>query len=129
MAAMLAATTLVVPSVTAQEAATYVVAHTGGAGLEILYVPAGPAALIAAVDAATAVIVLDVRIPALDGVEMLAALRKNPACQAVPSIVLADSSSEQDIVRSFELGAEDYVVKPFSPAELQARIMRLMKRA
>jgi diguanylate cyclase (GGDEF)-like protein len=109
--------------------AAAVAGRLGGAGLEILYVPAGPAALIAAVDAATAVIVLDVRIPALDGVEMLAALRKNPACQAVPSIVLADSSSEQDIVRSFELGAEDYVVKPFSPAELQARIMRLMKRA
>jgi diguanylate cyclase (GGDEF)-like protein len=98
------------------------------AGLEFVQVPCTAAAVEAALDAATAVVVLDVRIAALHGVELLTALRRHATAPAVPIVVLAASSSEDDIVRSFELGAEDYVVKPFSGAELTARVRRLVKR-
>jgi diguanylate cyclase (GGDEF)-like protein len=98
------------------------------AGLEVVFVPATSAAVHAAVDATTAVIVLDVRVPALDGEELLRQLRPIAEAQSVSIVVLADSSAEQDIVRCFDLGADDYLVKPFSPAELVARVRRLAKR-
>jgi diguanylate cyclase (GGDEF)-like protein len=97
-------------------------------GLELNHVVVGGSAMAAAVDGSVALVILDVKVPALDGVDALNGLRKNSAFGSVPIIVLAASSSEQDIVRSFELGADDYIVKPFSPAELLARSRRLLKR-
>jgi diguanylate cyclase (GGDEF)-like protein len=98
------------------------------AGLEVVFVPATSAAVHAAVNATTAVIVLDVRVPALDGEELLRQLRPIAEAQSIAIVVLADSSAEQDIVRCFDIGADDYLVKPFSPAELTARVRRLLKR-
>jgi two-component system cell cycle response regulator len=99
------------------------------AGFEVCFVPNDAATLLAAVDAATAVIVLDVGIPALDGKGLLRQLEPIASAQSIPIIMLAESGAEQDIVRSFEFGADDYVVKPFSAAELVARVRRLVKRS
>ena len=69
-------------------------------------------------------VVLDVNIPGMDGFELLAEIRR----QSIPArvIMLTGRQQEQDIIRGFELGADDYVVKPFNPRELALRISRLL---
>ena len=58
----------------------------------------------------------------------LARLRRTPAYQTIPIIMLTSMGSEADVVRGFQLGADDYVLKPFSPIELSARVWRLLRR-
>ncbi|MDQ7039939.1 MAG: response regulator [Rhodothermus sp.] len=73
-------------------------------------------------------VILDVKLPGMDGFELLAHLRQLPSYSAVPIMMLTSLSQEQHIVRGFELGADDYIVKPFSPVELSARVRRLLQR-
>lgn len=70
--------------------------------------------------------VLDVNMPGLDGFEVLAAMR----AEDIPSrvLLLTARQQENDVIRGFTLGADDYVVKPFSPMELVARLKRLLSR-
>jgi len=75
-----------------------------------------------------AIVILDVMLPHVNGYELLAQLRATPSWQAVPVIMLTARSQEQDIVRGLEAGANDYMVKPFKPEELRARIRRLLKK-
>lgn len=70
--------------------------------------------------------VFDVKMPALDGFGLLERLRALPSWRATPIILLTSLGAEKDLVRGFALGASDYVVKPFSPAELVARVRRLV---
>jgi two-component system, cell cycle response regulator DivK len=69
-------------------------------------------------------VVLDVNIPGMDGFELLAEIRR----EGIPArvIMLTGRQQERDIIRGFELGADDYVVKPFNPRELALRIRRLL---
>jgi diguanylate cyclase (GGDEF)-like protein len=75
-----------------------------------------------------ALVILDVKMPGMDGFEVLERLRKTPSYAAVPIMMLTGMGSEADVVRGFELGADDYLLKPFSPTELLARIRRLVHR-
>ena len=75
-----------------------------------------------------AIVILDVMLPHVDGYELLALVRANASWQGVPVIMLTARSQEQDIVRGLEAGANDYMVKPFKPEELRARIRRLVKK-
>lgn|SRR5574341_1005925 len=75
-----------------------------------------------------AIAILDIMLPHADGYQLLEKLRATPGWQAVPVIVLTARSQEQDIVRGLEAGANDYMVKPFKPEELRARIRRLVKK-
>jgi DNA-binding response OmpR family regulator len=75
-----------------------------------------------------AIAIFDVMLPQADGYELLARLRATPGWAAVPVIMLTARSQEQDIVRGLEAGANDYMVKPFKPEELRARIRRLLKK-
>lgn len=72
-------------------------------------------------------IVLDVNMPYLDGFEVLSTLRNDPETADIPVMMLTSVQQESDIVRGFGLGADDYVVKPFNPMELLARIKRLVR--
>jgi DNA-binding response OmpR family regulator len=74
-----------------------------------------------------ALAVLDVMLPYADGFHLVAAIRSNPGWQGTPIIMLTAKSSEQDIVKALEAGADDYVLKPFQPMELMARVKRLIK--
>jgi DNA-binding response OmpR family regulator len=74
-------------------------------------------------------IVLDLMLPGMDGLEVCRALRGDRATAAVPIIMLTARSEEQDRIRGLELGADDYVAKPFSPNELVARIRAVTRRA
>jgi len=78
---------------------------------------------------APSAVLLDVNVANLDGFEVLAALKRNEATSDIPVVFLTSRQQETDIVRAFGLGAADYIVKPFSPMELAARIRRLIRKA
>ncbi|MBL0318034.1 MAG: phosphate regulon transcriptional regulator PhoB [Alphaproteobacteria bacterium] len=73
-------------------------------------------------------IVLDWMLPSLSGLEICTILRNNPETKHIPIIMLTARGEEQDKVMGLETGADDYVVKPFSPAEMIARINALFRR-
>ena len=74
------------------------------------------------------VILLDWMLPNLSGLEICRQLRRNAATANVPIIMLTARADEPDRVRGLEMGADDYVVKPFSPKELIARIQAVLRR-
>jgi CheY-like chemotaxis protein len=74
-------------------------------------------------------VILDIHMPFLDGFEVLHAIKQNPQTRDIIVILLTSLKFEQDIVRGFKLGADDYIVKPFRPLELVARLNRLLQRA
>jgi len=73
-------------------------------------------------------VVLDVMLPGMDGMLVCQALRGDAATAAIPIIMLTARGEEADRVRGLELGADDYVTKPFSPKELVARVAALLRR-
>jgi DNA-binding response OmpR family regulator len=74
-------------------------------------------------------VLLDLMLPYTDGFELLEKLRGDTQWQQVPVIILTSRTREHDAVRALSLGADDYLNKPFSPAELIARIRRRLKPA
>lgn len=95
------------------------------AGFEVTTAEDGMAALEKARQAPD-LIVLDVMLPLLDGLDVCRSLRKDPKTAAIPIIMLTAKGSELDRVLGLELGADDYVTKPFSPRELVLRIKKLL---
>lgn len=75
-----------------------------------------------------ALIILDLMLPDKSGVDICREIKSNPQIKAIPIIMLTARSSEEDRVRGFEAGAEDYVVKPFSPKELTLRVKAMLAR-
>lgn len=73
-------------------------------------------------------VVLDVMLPRMDGWQVLAALRADPATEQIPVLFLTARDEVEDRVRGLELGADDYLVKPFAFVELVARIRTLLRR-
>lgn len=71
------------------------------------------------------VVLLDIKLPKVDGTEVLAAMRADPALERVPVVMLTSSAEEKDIVRSYTLGANAYVVKPVDFAEFVRAISEL----
>lgn len=74
-----------------------------------------------------AIVTLDVMLPHSDGYALLARIRARAGWEKVPVVLLTARSQERDIVRALDAGANDYLVKPFKPDELRARIRRLVK--
>jgi diguanylate cyclase (GGDEF)-like protein len=101
-------------------------------GFEVIHFSDGESVLQAIGDNGRApdlsLVILDVLLPEMDGFELLSRLRQKRALAQVPIIVLTVMGSEVDVVRGLALGADDYVVKPFSPTELLARVHRLLKK-
>jgi len=104
-------------------------AQMRAAGYKAIIVFDGERALAAVRAHAPDVLVLDLMMPKLNGFDVLTQLRESPAttCPGPRIIVLSGRGREQDVVRAFELGADDYMTKPFNPQELMARIARLLK--
>jgi DNA-binding response OmpR family regulator len=73
-------------------------------------------------------VILDLMLPEVDGLVICQAIRNDPALSATPIIVLTARGDEADRVAGLELGADDYVTKPFSPKELSARVTALLRR-
>ena len=72
------------------------------------------------------VIVLDLMLPYISGYQLITELRDNPDWQQVPIVVLSGKVMEHDIVKALDLGANDYITKPFRPEELLARLRRIV---
>jgi DNA-binding response OmpR family regulator len=75
------------------------------------------------------IVLLDVMLPFVDGFTLVSVVREQPAWKITPVIMLTAKSQEHDIVRALDAGANDYILKPFQPAELLARVKRLSPRA
>ncbi|MCF7811224.1 response regulator [bacterium] len=73
-------------------------------------------------------ILLDLMLPGVDGMEICRRIKGNPATQNIPVIMLTAKSEETDIVIGLELGADDYITKPFSPRVLLARVKAVLRR-
>ena len=73
-------------------------------------------------------IILDIMLPELDGLEVCKELRADPKIKSIPIIMLTAKIEEADKIVGLELGADDYVTKPFSPKELIARVKALLRR-
>jgi DNA-binding response OmpR family regulator len=97
------------------------------AGYEVQAVADGTAALASQAERASDLLVLDLMMPGLDGLEVCKALRARG--RATPILMLTAKSTELDRVLGLELGADDYLTKPFSMAELLARVKALLRRA
>jgi DNA-binding response OmpR family regulator len=74
-------------------------------------------------------IILDIMMPGFDGLAVCRTLRGNPATATVPIIMLTAKAEESDRISGLELGADDYITKPFSPREVVARVRALLRRA
>ncbi len=71
---------------------------------------------------------LDIMVPGGDGLDLCRRIRRNPALSSTPVIFLTARTSESDRVLGLELGADDYITKPFSPRELTARVKAVLRR-
>ena len=100
--------------------------HLEAAGFSVLEAADGTGALRVAAAGHPDLIVLDLGLPHLDGLDVTRKLRKD---NAVPIIMLTARSDESDKLVGLELGADDYLTKPFSPKELVARIRAVLRRA
>lgn len=75
-----------------------------------------------------ALALLDIMLPYRDGIELLQHIRSLDSWQDTPVLMLTAKAGEHDIVRALEIGADDYVLKPFQPDELLARIRRMLRK-
>ena len=99
------------------------------AGLETRHAADGPSALSVAREWPPDLVVLDLMLPGLDGLEVCRQLRAAHGSQALPVIMLTALGQEADRVVGLEAGADDYVTKPFSPRELALRVQAVLRRA
>lgn len=100
-----------------------------GAGHEVIVEHDGEGGLAAARSERPDAVLLDWMMPRLSGLEVCAALRSDPELASIPVVLLTARAQEADIERGFAAGADDYIVKPFSPRELSTRVDAVLKRA
>src|SRR5712671_2402133 len=106
-----------------------VVFHLEREGYQVAQCRSGVEALRLARATPPDLVLLDLMLPEMDGLEVCRRLRQDPATMALPIVMLTARGDEVDRVLGLELGADDYVVKPFSPRELVARIKAVLRRS
>ncbi len=103
--------------------------HLEANGFEVMCFTSAQPALNAAVKSIPSAFLLDIMLPGpIDGLDALQRIRKEPELSDVPVIIVSARNSEEDRILGLELGADDYVVKPFSPKELVARVRAVLRR-
>ncbi len=103
--------------------------HVERAGMRFVHAADGAAALRLARAEQPDLVILDLLLPGLDGLEVCRQLRRDALTRRLPIIMLTARGEEVDRVVGLELGADDYIVKPFSPRELVARIRAVLRRS
>jgi two-component system phosphate regulon response regulator PhoB len=98
-------------------------------GYEVQGEADGEAGLAAATARPPALVIADWMMPRLSGLELCRALRRDPATAAVPVLLLTARTQEDDVQRAFAAGADDYILKPFSPRELSSRVGAVLARS
>jgi two-component system alkaline phosphatase synthesis response regulator PhoP len=99
------------------------------AGFRVLTAGDGATALRIARAERPSLLVLDLMLPGMDGLDVTRALRQDPATRKLPIIMLTARVEEADRLIGLELGADDYITKPFSPRELVARVRAVLRRS
>ena len=99
------------------------------AGFEIVALDNGEAAVFQVEDLRPDLIVLDLMLPGMDGLEVCRTVKQREATKHIPVVMLTAKTEEVDRIVGLELGADDYVVKPFSTPELLARVRAMLRRA
>ena len=89
----------------------------------------GKDAIPIAIETAPSLVILDLKLPDISGFDVCKALRANPSTSTTPIIILSAVSNETDVILAFELGADDYITKPFSVRELLARVKAVLRRS
>lgn len=98
------------------------------AGFDVITRSDGQEGLDAAVAETPDVVILDIMLPSMSGLDICKVLKRNAETESIPVIMLTARGEEVDRVVGLELGADDYVVKPFSPRELVLRVRAVLKR-
>jgi DNA-binding response OmpR family regulator len=111
-----------------RDIAELIVHYLANAGHEAQILTNGAEAMGAARRTPPDVLILDRMLPGADGLEICRAMRGDPATAGIPIIMLTARAEESDRIVGLELGADDYVTKPFSPKELVARVNALLRR-
>jgi two-component system phosphate regulon response regulator PhoB len=102
--------------------------HLAKAGYRVSTAASGPDALRAAREERPDIVILDVMLPGVSGYDVLAEFRKREETKDVGVILLTARKDEADRIRGLSLGADDYLTKPFSPAELALRVSAVLRR-
>lgn len=97
------------------------------AGFDVQSFTSGTSVIAEALREMPALFLLDVMLPGINGFELCRHIRQNPTLAASPIIFLTAKASEADRIKGLELGGDDYIVKPFSPRELIARIRTVLR--
>jgi DNA-binding response OmpR family regulator len=97
-------------------------------GLNVEVVDNGKSAIDALLRKSYALVILDVRMPVLDGFEVLKRIRAEAFTKRLPVIMLTAMGSESEIIKGYDMGADDYILKPYSAIQLVARVKSLLKR-
>ncbi len=98
-------------------------------GFEVVGAGDGPEGLARAASEQPDLILSDIMMPRMDGMEVLARLRKDPATRDIPVILLSAKAQSAEVEQGMEAGADDYVTKPFDPLELIDRVNAVLSRA
>ena len=97
-------------------------------GYQVISVDNGLDALAKAIEVKPNLVLLDVMMPLMTGFEVLSALKQNPETKNIPVLLVTAQSKEEEVLKGLELGADDYITKPFSPNELAARVKTVLLR-
>lgn len=97
-------------------------------GYQVTCVSSGELAMQKLKEETPHIILLDLMLPGMDGLDVCRSLRSNPATVNIPIIMITAKGEDADIVTGLELGADDYLTKPFSPRVLLARIRAILRR-
>ncbi len=95
-------------------------------GYQVIWKENGKEALEAIKEDKPDLILLDIMMPVMGGYEVLRHIKKDEGLKDIPVIMLTARAQEKDVVKGIDLGAEDYITKPFHPAELLARVRRIL---
>jgi two-component system phosphate regulon response regulator PhoB len=102
--------------------------HLKQSGFSVIEALDGPSGLERAKKERPGLIILDLMLPGMDGKDICRALKSNPLTQSIPILMLTAKAEEVERVIGLELGADDYVTKPFSPRELVLRVKAILRR-
>jgi two-component system alkaline phosphatase synthesis response regulator PhoP len=102
--------------------------NLGREGFKVIGADSGEQALRQARSGPPDLIVLDLMLPGMDGLEVCRRIKADPKTRQIPVVMLTAKSEEADIVAGLELGADDYITKPFSGRVLVARVRRILRR-
>lgn len=96
-------------------------------GFDVTWAKDGGEALSAVMEVIPDLVLLDVMMPVMDGFDVLKKIRENSSTAGIPVIMLTAKGQTEDVEKGFDLGTDDYIIKPFRPAELVARVKSKLK--